>query len=54
MRKSVQKALANQRRQDGAMDGRTKDSKLLRSTDPSKRELRKQKIEEDYGNLPIR
>jgi len=51
MRKSVQKALSNQRKQ--ANPDRP-DMRPINSQSKSARKLRKQVIEEDYGNVPIR
>lgn len=54
MRKSVQKAQANQHRRDGELDGRKGDARLLRSNDRSKRSARKTMIEDRYGDIPIK
>lgn len=52
MRKSLQKALANQRA--GAQKLDRSEKRALSSTSKSARKLRKQVIEEDFGSLPIR
>lgn len=51
MRKSVQKALANQR---AAAAKPSLDSRTMSSPSKSARKLRKQVIEEDMGHVPIR
>lgn len=50
MRKSVAKAMANKRREMNPEDPRTID----RSAGKKARKMRKQAIEQDFGNLPIR
>ena len=52
MRKSVQKALANQR--NGASKLDRSEKRALSSTSKAARKLRKQVIEDDFGNVPIR
>lgn len=51
MRKSVQKAMANQRKQ---VQADRPDMRPVNSQSKSARKLRKQVIEEDFGNVPIR
>ncbi len=52
MRKSVQKALANQRAQ--ARQAIAERRAVSPSASKGTRKLRKQIIEDDFGNLPIR
>ncbi len=60
MRKSVQKALMNQRKRDQQYnDSRhaspsNYNTRLLRSDAKGTRRMRKKIIEDDYGSLPIR
>lgn len=51
MRKSVQKAIANTRKQSSP---ERLDMRPVTSQSKSARKLRKQTIEEDFGHLPIR
>ena len=51
MRKSVQKALAKQRQQSAQ---ERLDMRPVRSQSKSARKLRKQVIEETFGDVPIR